>query len=286
MNTLQKDNAISLADWLSWSAVKCLLEEARLTPKPGLVDERGSGSHSDMTLALMDRSAYTLMPGFHAMALQSWCRHPDVALRQQIGAIGRHAESAMLAATGGVNTHRGAIWALGLLISASSVLNGEGDLNAVTKTAALLASLPDKAAPPAFSKGLHATRRYGVDGAREEARAAFPHVTRYALPRLWQSRAEGATETEARLDALIAIMSSLSDTCVLSRSGLKGLYAMHRGAHAVLEAGGTAHEKGRLALAALEKEMLTCHASPGGAADLLAAALFLDRTTPCENPTH
>ncbi|MDL2284841.1 triphosphoribosyl-dephospho-CoA synthase [Oxalobacter sp. OttesenSCG-928-P03] len=278
MNTLRKNTVTSLADRLSRSAVECLLEEARLSPKPGLVDARGSGAHSDMTLALMDRSAYSLMPGFHALAMQSWRRHPDMALRQRIGSIGRHAERAMLEATGGVNTHRGAIWALGLLVSASSILDGEGDIHTVTRTAATLARLPDRAAPPVFSKGLHASRRYGVAGAREEAQAAFPHVTGHALPRLWKSRAEGATESEARLDALMAIMSSLPDTCVLSRSGLAGLNIMQKGAQAVLKAGGTACEAGQRALAQLEKEMLACNASPGGAADLLAAALFLDRT--------
>lgn len=278
MNTLRKTPALSLAERLSWHAVACLVEEARLSPKPGLVDMRGSGAHPDMTLALMERSAHSLWPGFYDMAIQSWQRQPDEMLRQRIGKTGRQAERAMLAATGGVNTHRGAIWALGLLVSASSMLNGEGDIHAVTRKAASLARLPDRAATPLFSKGLHATRRYGVDGAREEAQNAFPHVICHALPRLWKSRDEGASETEARLDALIAIMSRLTDTCVLSRSGLEGLNIMHQGAQAVLEAGGTASRAGQLALAQLEKDMLACHASPGGAADLLAAALFLDRT--------
>ena len=98
-----------------------------------------------------------------------------------------------------------------------------------------------------------------------------------ALPQLRLSRLSGSSETHARLDALMAIMTSLTDTCVLSRAGLEGLDAMQDGARAVLSAGGSAHPAGQAALAALDSHMLALNASPGGAADLLAATLFLDR---------
>ncbi|MBI0456026.1 triphosphoribosyl-dephospho-CoA synthase MdcB, partial [Dickeya dianthicola] len=84
-----------------------------------------------------------------------------------------------------------------------------------------------------FSNGRRATRRYQVPGAREEAQQGFPHITRLALPQLLRSRRQGASENAARLDALMAVMTSLSDTCVLSRAGLDGLEAMQRGARAV-----------------------------------------------------
>ena len=98
-----------------------------------------------------------------------------------------------------------------------------------------------------------------------------------ALPQLRLSRLNGSSETQARLDALMAIMTSLTDTCVLSRAGLEGLDAMQDGARAVLRAGGCAHPAGQAALAMLDEQMLALNASPGGAADLLAATLFLDR---------
>ena len=91
-----------------------------------------------------------------------------------------------------------------------------------------------------------------------------------ALPQLRLSRLNGSSETQARLDALMAIMTSLTDTCVLSRAGMEGLDAMQNGARAVLNAGGCATTTTALRLFAL-------NASPGGAADLLAATLFLDR---------
>ena len=225
----------------------------------------------------MERSARSLTPTFQALAQHSWQRPADIALRQTIGRLGREGEQQMMAATDGVNTHRGAIWALGLLVSAVAMLGGDASAQAVANTAAQLAKLPDDAAPKVFSKGLRATRRYRVPGAREEAQQAFPHVMQRALPRLRLSRLNGSSETYARLDALMAIMTSLTDTCVLSRAGMAGLEAMQNGARAVLSAGGCATSAGQMALARLDRHMLALNASPGGAADLLAATLFLDR---------
>ncbi|EBS6878899.1 triphosphoribosyl-dephospho-CoA synthase [Salmonella enterica] len=265
------------AEWLARTATQCLIDEARLSPKPGLVDSRGNGAHHDLTLALMERSAHSLTPTFQALALQSWQRPADIALRQTIGRLGREGEKQMMAATDGVNTHRGAIWALGMLVSAVAMHGGVGSAQQVANTAAELATLPDDAEPKVFSKGLRATRRYRVPGAREEAQQAFPHIMQRALPQLRLSRLSGSSETHARLDALMAIMTSLTDTCVLSRAGLEGLDVMQDGARAVLSAGGSAHPAGQRALAALDRQMLALNASPGGAADLLAATLFLDR---------
>jgi len=225
----------------------------------------------------MERSAHSLTPTFQALAQQSWQRPADIALRQTVGRLGREGEQQMMKATGGVNTHRGAIWALGLLVSAVAMQGGDASAQTVADTAARLAKLPDDAAPKVFSKGLRATHRYRVPGAREEAQQAFPHIMQRALPQLRLSRLHGSSEAQARLDALMAIMTSLTDTCVLSRAGMEGLDAMQDGARAVLNAGGCATPAGQLALATLDRQMLALNASPGGAADLLAATLFLDR---------
>jgi hypothetical protein len=106
------------AEWLARTATQCLIDEARLSPKPGLVDSRGNGAHHDLTLALMERSAHSLTPTFQALAQQSWQRPADIALRKPSADSVAKAKQQMMAATGGVNTHRGAIWALGLLVSA------------------------------------------------------------------------------------------------------------------------------------------------------------------------
>ena len=244
MKNLSPLHAESRVSWLAHTASACLIDEARLSPKPGLVDSRGNGAHQDLNLDLMERSARSLQPTFHALAQQSWQRPADIALRETVGRLGREGEAQMMMATGGVNTHRGAIWALGLLVSAVAMLGGEGQSQAIAGTAAALARLPDGFAPKSFSKGLRASRRWQVPGAREEAQRGFPHVTALALPQLQQSRARGASEQQARLDALMAIMTSLSDTCVLSRAGMNGLHAMQQGAREVLAAGGWARVAG------------------------------------------
>ncbi|PEI04567.1 triphosphoribosyl-dephospho-CoA synthase MdcB [Pantoea agglomerans] len=277
MKRLSQTQAEAQSSQLATMARDCLIDEARLSPKPGLVDSRGNGAHQDLTLALMERSAHSLMPAFLVLARHSWLRPADIALRETVGRLGRDGEQQMMAATGGINTHRGAIWALGLLVSAAAMHGGTARADQLTRTAATLASLPDRAAPKLFSKGLKATHRYQVPGAREEAQQAFPHVMKLALPQLLASRAVGASENEARLDALMAIMTSLSDTCVLSRAGITGLDAMQQGARAVLLAGGCRTAAGQLALSQLDRRMLALNASPGGAADLLAATLFIDR---------
>jgi len=273
---LQPDVAERQAIRLSTLAVRSLIEEARLSPKPGLVDSRSAGAHQDLSLALMERSAQSLQPTFYHLALHSWLRPADVALRQEIGRLGRLGEQHMMTATGGVNTHRGAIWALGLLVSACAMLGGAGPVSAITGGAARLAVLPDPFGPITFSKGQRAIQRYRVPGAKDEAIGGFLHVTQLALPQLHHSRRQGWAEPQARLDALMAIMSTLTDTCVLNRGGMPALNAMHRGASAVLVAGGTGSLAGRAALDALDRRMLRDNASPGGAADLLAATLFLD----------
>ena len=283
MKLLSQTHAEAQASHLATIARDCLIDEARLSPKPGLVDSRGNGAHRDLTLALMERSAHSLMPTFLALARHSWLRPADIALRETVGRLGRDGEQQMMAATGGVNTHRGAIWALGLLVSAAAMQGGITTADTLTRTAAALASLPDSHAPRVFSKGLKATHRYQVPGAREEAQQAFPHAMKLALPQLLISRAVGASESEARLDALMAIMTSLSDTCVLSRAGMTGLDAMQQGARAVLLAGGCRTAAGQRALQQLDRRMLALNASPGGAADLLAATLFIDRVC---SPEH
>lgn len=154
MKNLSPLHAESRVSWLAHTASACLIDEARLSPKPGLVDSRGNGAHQDLNLDLMERSARSLQPTFHALAQQSWQRPADIALRETVGRLGREGEAQMMMATGGVNTHRGAIWALGLLVSAVAMLGGEGQSQAIAGTAAALARLPDGFAPKSFSKGL------------------------------------------------------------------------------------------------------------------------------------
>src|SRR6266481_547242 len=117
-----------VATYLASLAVRALIEEAELTPKPALVDERGPGAHTDLSLTLMKSSAHCLRPGFELMALASFRQIPGRTLREDLGTIGRRAERSMLLTTGGVNTHRGAIWTLSLR---STVIEESGLIGAL-----------------------------------------------------------------------------------------------------------------------------------------------------------
>lgn len=269
---------LSLAERLADLAVDALIDEADLSPKPALVDRRGNGAHSDLHLGLMHASALALWPAFKEMAEAALAfGEVGLPLREALGRIGREGERAMLNTTGGVNTHRGAIWALGLLVAAAALEPRSTRAGSVALRAARLALLEDCYAPRPLSHGAQVAIRYGVRGAREEAQQGFPAVLQRGLPQLKRSRAQGHGEQNARLDALLAIMSQLADTCVLYRAGEQGLQAMQQGAQAVLDAGGSASLAGRRRLHELDLQLLTLNASPGGAADLLAASLLLDR---------
>lgn len=253
-------------------AVAALHEEVDLTPKPGLVDRRGAGAHTDMSRDMLHSSADALLTAFAecAHAAQELAIGPE--LRARVGVIGRAGEHAMLAVTGGVNTHRGALWALGLLSAAIGA--GATSTHDATAYAAMLARIPDPA-PGAVvrSHGAAVRRRFHVGGAPGEARSGFPHVVRYALPTL--RRYPDGDFTEARLDALLSLIAHLDDTCVLHRGGADGLAAVRSAAAAVLACGGMRTSEGRQRFSMLDRLCATHRLSPGGAGDLLAAALFL-----------
>jgi len=125
MSALIARQAPSAAERLADLAVQALVDEADLSPKPGLVDRRGSGAHSDLHLGLMQASAHALWPAFKAMAEAAQAiGEVGQPLRETLGQLGREGEAEMLRVTNGVNTHRGAIWALGLLSAAAMLESG------------------------------------------------------------------------------------------------------------------------------------------------------------------
>ncbi len=268
-------DALSALD-LSTSAVAALIEEAELTPKPALVDRRGNGAHHDLDLERLRLSAGALRDGFAAIARAAAGEEPSLRLREQLGRIGREMERRMLAATDGGNAHRGAIWALGLLVAAAQRCSDRNPAS-IAAAAAALARLPDRFAPRPLSNGERARLRFGATGARGEAQAGFPHAILVGLPTLRAARGRGVLEDCARLDTLMAIMASLDDTCLLHRGGRAALQTAKAGAWAVLAEGGTASPAGLQRLHRLHYELMRLWASPGGCADLLAATLFLDR---------
>lgn len=257
-------------------AVQSIIDEADLTPKPGLVDRRGAGAHADLDLALMHRSARSLFPCFQAIAEISAGAVPSAELRLRLAEIGRDGERAMFAATGGVNSHKGAIWAHGLLIAGAAMSENSANSFQVAGLARGIAEFSDPAEPKGETHGLRVAKRYGVVGARGEARNGFPHVVDIGLPALRNARERGLSETHARLDALLAMMAQLDDTCLLHRGGLQMLQAAKIGASRVLSKGGSSTSAGFQELMRLDAKFLKMNASPGGSGDLLAAVIFMD----------
>ena len=263
-------------------AAQALRDEATLTPKPGLVDMRGGGSHDDMDVTMLLVSADALAVPIARCAEAAACLPLGRDLRAEIGAIGRAGEQRMLRATGGVNTHRGALWVLGLLAAG---LAASGTPAKAAGFAARLAGIEDPALPVrAPSHGAMARLRYGAAGAVGEAQAGFPHTMHVALPALRAARAAGHDEHTARTDALLASMARLEDTCLLHRSGPGGLQVVRQRAAAILRAGGSGTERGGILLDDLDRIARRLRLSAGGSGDVLAAALFVDSVSALSRP--
>jgi triphosphoribosyl-dephospho-CoA synthase len=264
-------------------AAACLLLEVETWPKPGLASHVDCGSHTDMDAGTFRASAAALHPFFAALASAG-----SVGM-DELRSIGLLAEQAMLAATGGVNTHRGAIFGLGLLCAAAGALHeaGSGYPRRSLGTFVCLcwgsAILSGPITPR--SHGSDALRRYGVGGARAEAGAGFPHVYEVGLPALRSGRflAPG-DENAARVHACFALLATLEDTNLLHRSGEAGLCFARRAARDFLARGGVGQPHWQSRAAAIHHEFIARRLSPGGCADLLAMSLLVDALETPEPP--
>ncbi|MFK8844523.1 triphosphoribosyl-dephospho-CoA synthase [Streptomyces sp. Ac-502] len=213
---------------------------------------------------------------FASMAEAAMGRPLDRRLREQLGRLGRAGEQRALEAGAGAPGKRGALWSVGLLVAGAAATNCRSDVE-TCEAAATLARLPDGGAPAASrSPGGRARQYYGVPGAVGQARSGFPNVLGVALPALRQSRAAGASEVTARMDALLALLSTLDDTTLLQRGGSQGLLSVQMDARDVLSSGGFGTARGRKAFVRLDARMTRNGLTAGGSAALLSAALFLD----------
>ena len=241
------------AGYLAGLAAKALTEEVRLTPKPGLIDQRNNGAHSDMDLPLFLRSIDALTPWLRRITALSLSGADAAALQ----AAGLEAEAAMFRATGGVNTHKGALFSFSVLLAAlGRYLTEGGDVFA--HAAALAAELT----PPRDTHGAAVARRHQVGGARAEALAGFPTAR----------KAAELLQTHDPLTVLLWLMAHTEDTNLYHRGGAEGAAFVKEQAAAIL----AAPPEQRVALTqALDDALIDCRLSPGGSADLLALAMFL-----------
>lgn len=266
--------ANALADSAEWA----LLAEAHLTPKPGLVDEANAGAHTDMDLSTLERSASALRP-YLCEAVRIGLEH--AAYAPAMGALrqaGLAAEQAMYEATNGVNTHKGLIYSLGLMLCGmGQSLAGQGEnyiLHAKRLARVGLEEALENAMNAPKSHGEHMYAKLGVLGARGEAADGFPraikaHEALRAARKAWP-------ENEARVIALLSLMAELTDTNLLHRGGKDGLRFVQDAARRILSLPPGSEEL-LCAVRALDAACIKRGLSPGGSADMLALALFLDR---------
>jgi triphosphoribosyl-dephospho-CoA synthase len=261
-------------------AVLALLHELAAWPKPGLVSHVDSGSHADMDAAIMQSSAYSLRPFFAELAMAG----REGADMSQLRTIGLRAEAAMLAATGGVNTHRGAIFGLGLLCAAAGAvaeISAEGAAVAPVRLGQVVvrrwAADIQRGPIPLFSHGAAALRRYGAGGARAEAAGGFRSVYEVGWPALRQGRSLQPDDPGAPpVQACFALIAAVHDTNLLHRGGADGMRYAVEGAASFLLEGGVGAPDWRARAAELHAAFVSRRLSPGGCADLLAMSLFVD----------
>ncbi|MGJ9416724.1 triphosphoribosyl-dephospho-CoA synthase MdcB [Massilia sp. CMS3.1] len=262
-------------------AVRSLYAELTLYPKPGLVSPVDNGSHQDMTADTFMRSLFALRHYFARITLAGLQGAPF----SQLAALGVEAEGQMLRATGGVNTHRGAIFGLGLLCASLGACHAMG---AGACAATLRAVLVSRWGPAlgaharlttADSHGTQVAARYAVGGARQEAALGMPAVFDIALPVLRQALGAGRGMRRARIDALFALMAHISDTNVYHRGGSAGAATVRQHALDFLAAGGTAAPDWEARAQRCHTVFVAERLSPGGAADLLACACLVDAAT-------
>ena len=242
---------------LAHLACDALQQELDTTPKPGLVDQHDSGAHADMDYRLMQRSIAALRPYFVRLAQAGQEGMLDHAT---VSAIGIEAERAMLVATGGVNTHRGALFSMGLALAVQSC-KGENLQEGIIQ---LAQQFPD-------TQGTHGSRavsQYQAKGALAMAREGYELLFSDWLPFLHSLKQQG--DPYALHKTLLRIMSQLDDTNILHRCGAEVASRVKAEAADML-----AHFSID-ALDEMNRRYTAENISPGGSADMLALTIFMN----------
>jgi triphosphoribosyl-dephospho-CoA synthetase len=300
------------AERLGSMAVEALVLEASLEGKPGLVCPGVNGAHEDMDHAMFLRSARSLEKCFIECARLglSFGGGDPADLLPLLRPVGLEGERRMFEATGGVNTHKGAIFSLGLLLAATGLVvqrraenlggshvpgtaSGDGGFDAgryagsgtgTGTEACLMVSamcrgiVQREGDPSGATAGLRFQAALGIRGARGEAEAGYPLIRETLLPLMRKRRRLGdpGKARRAALGILLESMANLDDTCLLSRGGLEGLELCKAGAAEVLLSGGAGSVAGSARLERLDRELCERRLSPGGSADMLASTFMLD----------
>lgn len=277
-------------------ALKALLYEVAATPKPGLVDRNGNGAHIDMDYFTFMDSSVSLHNYFEEIGLKikEIYLNADKELLNAtyvfniIKPLGIKAEEKMLLATRGVNTHKGAIYSLGLLVSAAceiELIYGLKNIITTERIDILTRRVSEYIVPnltSEFSLG-EQYRNYGVKqfmelgllGARGEAASGFYHAKMIGLPKFEKCMDSGMALNDSMIHALLKIITVLEDSNVIGRSNQNILYQSQNKAIQVLELGGMQTVEGISAMENYCKWCVCENISHGGSADMLVITIFL-----------
>lgn len=250
-------------------AAAALVQEVDATPKPGLVDRKNAGSHTDMEYPLFLRSTAALTPWFRRFFNIGWDMAGSGAEDRfaALQRMGMQAEEEMLRATGGVNTHKGFIFSAAIMCAALGELRAEdvriGNEEELFRRCASL------------GKVACAAQGSGAAGARKEAAEGFPAVRKVGLPVLRKALRRGTAWNEAALLTLLALIGAVEDTNMIRRGGLAQAERCREQARQ-LRGRVTAEDIG-VVMETLDAEYQQLRLSPGGCADLLALTLMTEQ---------
>lgn len=244
-------------------ATQALQAELDTTPKPGLVDKDNNGAHRDMDYVLMQRSIDTLHPYFVKLALLGCA--DALPTHASIRDIGIEAERAMLSATNGVNTHKGALFSMGLAVVAAAHEENTDSLQTTIK--ALAASFPDTNGTHGSKAKLLSKGTTAIKGALDNAREGYEMLFAEWLPFYIERRKERDAHTLHK--TLLRIMCDLDDTNVIYRTDLATAEEVKQEARALLDS------FSETALKDMDRHYTTRNISPGGAADMLSLTIFI-----------
>nr|WP_137597107.1 triphosphoribosyl-dephospho-CoA synthase CitG [Paucilactobacillus kaifaensis] len=285
-----RKNKLKLANEITENALKALLYEVSVTPKPGLVDPHGHGSHSDMTVFTFIDSSVSLQSYFNqcVQAGLVFGNNDLTQLFETIRPLGIQAEKDMFAVTKGVNTHKGAVFSLGVFTAATGYLlnrtKGEVQANFNNDLVVIIKAMLNDLIDHDFDKikqknsmnltaGEQQFLKYGKTGIRGEAQAGFPIVFNHALPYL---KASKGTVNQRLLDTLMTIVSYSDDSNLIKRAGTVDILDWtHRQVERYFELGGSCTDQGLQFLYQLDEVFTKDNLSLGGSADLLILTIFL-----------
>jgi holo-ACP synthase/triphosphoribosyl-dephospho-CoA synthase len=270
-----------MTEQIAAHAFVALNQEFLTTPKPGLVDKNNQGAHKDMGIRHFFASANALRPFFCRFAETGFLTR-DLSPEEtfaRIRPIGMEAEQEMLRATGGVNTHKGAIFTMGLLCAAAGRLSPDqwqtetllAQCAAMTK--GLVAQDFGGITPEnAKTAGERIFAMHGVSGVRGQAEAGFPAIAKAGLPILRQGLSKGLSLNDAGCITLLHLLAETDDTNLIHRSDYQTQQQIRRDVTALLEKDPFPSLS---VIEELDRDFIQRNLSPGGSADLLAATFFL-----------